>query len=354
MTNIKDELKKLAERFELQKNLVLTEAQTKQSFIMPFITNVLGFDTTDISQVESELVADAGSKKDEKVDIALKKDGKLLVIIEAKHHKERNLDLHINQLIRYFAFTKAKFGILTNGYTYRIYTDTEATNIMDNQPFLEFDIDNASKEQLIELENFKFEKINIETIFDRAERLRTENIVKKSIKEELKNPSKEFVSLFVKKINEGKRLTEKIQNQYGDIIKESAVKIILEEAKSYLDKMQNKVLSENESSSYVETEIKDANIETTPEEMELYLIVKAIAGQVVNPNEIISKDTKNYFSIMYQNQRQTFLRFWQTRGKITLLSNGDALEEKTIEIGSPSDLYHHMEDINKYVLTFKK
>jgi hypothetical protein len=321
---------------------------------MPFITNVLGFDTTDISQVESELVADAGSKKDEKVDIALKKDGKLLVIIEAKHHKERNLDLHINQLIRYFAFTKAKFGILTNGYTYRIYTDTEATNIMDNQPFLEFDIDNASKEQLIELDNFKFEKINIDAISDRAERLRTENIVKKSIKEELKNPSKEFVSLFVKKINEGKRLTEKIQNQYGDIIKESAVKIILEEAKSYLDKMQNKVLSENESSSYIETEIKDANIETTPEEMELYFIVKAIAGQVVNPNDIISKDTKNYFSVMYQNQRQTFLRFWQTRGKISLLSNGDALEEKTIEIGSPSDLYHHMEDINKYLLTFKK
>lgn len=354
MINIKDELKKLAERFELQKNSVLTEAQTKQSFIMPFITNVLGFDTTDINQVELELVADAGSKKDEKVDIALKKDGKLLVIIEAKHHKERNLDLHINQLIRYFAFTKAKFGILTNGYTYRIYTDTEAPNIMDNQPFLEFDIDNTSKEQIIELENFKFEKINIEAIFDRAERLRTENIVKKSIKEELKNPSKEFISLFVKKINEGKRLTEKIQNQYGDIIKESAAKIIQEEAKSYLDKMQNKVLSENDSSSNLEPEIKVSNTETTPEEMELYYIIKAIAGQVVNPNEIISKDTKDYFAVMYQNQRQTFLRFYQSKNKIILLSNGDTLYDKTIDLESPSQLYNYMEDIIQYVLTFKK
>ena len=85
------------------------------------------------------------------------------------------------------------------------------------------------------------------------------------------------------------------------------------------------------------------------------MIIKNISINLYNQDKlIISKDTKNYFSIMYQNQRQTFLRFWQTRGKITLLSNGDALEEKTIEIGSPSDLYHHMEDINKYVLTFKK
>jgi len=353
MTNIKDELKKLADKFELQKNSVLTEAQTKQSFIMPFISNVLGFDTTDINQVELELIAGPGSKKDEKVDIALKKDGKLLVIIEAKH-LDKNLDEHINQLIRYFAFTKAKFGILTNGFNYRIYTDTEAPNMMDNQPFLEFDIDNISKEQLIELENFKFEKINIETIFDRAERLRTENIVKKSIKEELKNPSREFINLFLKKINEGKRLTDKIQNQYGEIIKESATKIIQEEVKSSLERMQNTLLSANDNSTQSASEPKEANIETTPEEMELYYIVKAITGQVVNSNDIISKDTKNYFSVMYQNQRQTFLRFWQTRGKISLLANGDALEEKTIEIGSPSDLYNHMEDINKYVLTFKK
>ena len=355
MSNIKDELKKLAERFELQKNSVLTEAQTKHSFILPFVTNVLGFDTTDLNQVEFELNADVGFKNAEKVDIALKKDGKLLVIIEAKHHKEKNLDPHINQLMRYFNFTNAKFGILTNGYTYRIYTDTEAQNKMDTQPFLEFDIDNATKEQISELENFKFAKINIEAIFNRAETLRTENIVKKSIKEELKNPSKEFVSLFVKKISEGKRLTEKIQNQYSDIIKESANKIILEEAKSYLDKVQNQVgLSENVISSNSTPEINEENIETTPEEKELYYIVKAIAGQVVNPDEIKSKDTKGYFSMQYVNGRQTFLRFWQTKGKITLLSNGDALEEKTIEIGSPSDLYNHMEDINKYVLTFKK
>lgn len=354
MNNIKNQLKELADRFELQKNSVLTEAQTKVSFIYPFIKEVLGFDVFDINQVEFELVADAGNKKDEKVDIALKKDGKLLVIIEAKHHKENNLDNCVNQLIRYFTFTKAKFGILTNGFTYRIYTDTSAPNIMDNHPFLEFDINTISKEQLSELENFKFDKINIEFIFDRAERLATENIVKKSIKEELKNPSKEFISLFLKKINEGKRLTDKVQMQYSEIIKESATKIIQEEVKSHLEKVQNQILIENNISNNSASEIKEANIETSPEETELYLIVKAITGQVVNPNEIISKDTKNYFSVMYQNQRQTFLRFWQTRGKISLLSNGDALEEKTFEIGSPSDLYNHMEDINKYILTFKK
>ena len=129
----------------------------------------------------------------------------------------------------------------------------------------------------------------------------------------------------MKKINEGKRLTEKIQNQYGDIIKESATKIIQEEAKSYLDKMQNKVLSENDSSNSLETEIKVTNAETTPEEMELYYIIKAIAGQAVNPIEIISKDTKDYFAVMYQNQRQTFLRFYQSKNKTADCERSDLL-----------------------------
>ena len=350
MTTIKDELKKLAEKFELQKNSVLTEAQTRQSFIMPFISNVLGFDTSDIGQVELELNAGPGSKKDEKVDIALKKDGQLLVIIEAKH-LDKKLDDHINQLIGYFTFTKAKFGILTNGHNYRFYTDTEAPNMMDNQPFLEFDIDTISKEQLNELENFKFEKINVDTIFDRAERLRTENVVKKSIKEELRNPSREFINLFLKKINDGKRLTERIQIQYGEIIKESATKIIQEEVKSQLERMQNKLLSENDNSA---SETKDANVETTQKEMELYYIVKAITGSVVNSNDIIYKDTKDYFAVQYVNQRQTFLRYYQSKDKIILKSSGDIFEEKSIVIENPNELYNFMEDIIQYVLTFKK
>ena len=155
----------------------------------------------------------------------------------------------------------------------------------------------------------------------------------------------------MKKINDGKRLTERIQIQYGEIIKESATKIIQEEVKSQLERMQNKLLSESDNSA---SETKDANVETTQKEMELYYIVKAITGSVVNSNDIIYKDTKDYFAVQYVNQRQTFLRYYQSKDKIILKSSGDIFEEKSIVIENPNELYNFMEDIIQYVLTFKK
>lgn len=67
------------------------------------------------------------------------KDEQPILLIECKHWKQ-DLNIHDNQLLRYFNVSKAKFGLLTNGIIYRFYTDLKEPNIMDDKPFLEVDI----------------------------------------------------------------------------------------------------------------------------------------------------------------------------------------------------------------------
>jgi hypothetical protein len=56
------------------------------------------------------------------------------MLIESKHW-EQDLNLHDNQLLRYFNVSTAKFGLLTNGIIYRFYTDLVTPNKMDEKPF---------------------------------------------------------------------------------------------------------------------------------------------------------------------------------------------------------------------------
>jgi predicted type IV restriction endonuclease len=108
-----EQLFQLAEKIETTKEQISTEEGTKNSFIMPFI-QILGYDVFNHNEVMPEFIADAGMKKNEKVDYALLKGGKSIILIECKKWKEK-LDKHGTQLTRYFTFSVAKFGILTNG-----------------------------------------------------------------------------------------------------------------------------------------------------------------------------------------------------------------------------------------------
>ena len=118
--DFKDTIKQLADRIEKLKDNIQTEEATKNAFIMPFI-NALGYDVFNPLEVLPEMTCDIGTKKGEKIDYAIMKDDQPILLIECKHWKQ-DLNLHDNQLLRYFNVSKAKFGLLTNGIIYRFYT----------------------------------------------------------------------------------------------------------------------------------------------------------------------------------------------------------------------------------------
>jgi hypothetical protein len=133
--DFKDLIKQLSEKIEKVKENLQTEEATKNALIMPFL-QALGYDIFNPLEVVPEFTCDIGTKKGEKIDYAILKDDKPVVLIECKHWQQ-NLNLHDNQLLRYFNVSNAKFGVLTNGIIYKFYTDLETPHKMDEKPFLE-------------------------------------------------------------------------------------------------------------------------------------------------------------------------------------------------------------------------
>lgn len=99
------------------------------------------------------------------------KEEEPILLIECKHWAQ-DLNLHDNQLIRYFNVSKAKFGLLTNGIIYRFYTDLIEPNKMDEKPFLEVDITDLKDTQVEELKKFHKSYFDIENVLSSASELK--------------------------------------------------------------------------------------------------------------------------------------------------------------------------------------
>jgi len=125
-----NQLTDFAERISKLKSNISTEEATKTSIVLPFF-HLLGYDVFNPLEFVPEYTADTGTKKGEKVDYAIMQNNDPIIIIEVKPANTELNTKHLNQLFRYFTVTKARFGILTNGITYRFYSDLDESNKMD-------------------------------------------------------------------------------------------------------------------------------------------------------------------------------------------------------------------------------
>ena len=102
----------------------------------------------------AELAADTGTKTSEKVDYAIMRDGKPILLFECKPMGNPMGTTQISQLTRYFNNTDADIGVLINGVVYKFFTDLVKTNVMDQTPFLEVDIRKADQSVVAGLQRF--------------------------------------------------------------------------------------------------------------------------------------------------------------------------------------------------------
>ena len=84
--DFKDLIKQMAERVEKLKANLQTEEATKNALIMPFIQS-LGYDVFNPLEVVPEMTCDIGTKKGEKIDYAIFKDG-TPVMLTAKNARK--------------------------------------------------------------------------------------------------------------------------------------------------------------------------------------------------------------------------------------------------------------------------
>jgi len=339
--DLKDQLKQIADKISKFKDATNTEEATKNAFVMPFI-NALGYDIFNPEEVVPEFVADLGIKKGEKVDYAIFKNKSLIILIECKHWKE-DLDIHSTQLFRYFVVTKAKFAILTNGITYRFYTDLEETNKMDEKPFLDINLSEIKDNQVDELKKFHKSYFDLDNIITTASTLKYANEVKVILSSEFKQPSEDFVKYFVSKVYNG-RATEKVMIQFTEIVKISSQQflsdLITERLKTALEK------EKDSEPKIAEPESKGNVTLTSEEEIEGYYIVKSLLRQDVDSSRIYYRDFQKFFSILIDDSiRNTICRFYLTDNLKQIAFLEDNKSEIKHQINSIDDIYKFSEQL---------
>ena len=317
--DFKDSILQLAERVSSLKESIQTEEATKNAFIMPFI-QILGYDVFNPLEVVPEMDCDIAKKKGEKIDYAIMKDGSPIMLIECKHWKQ-DLNLHDNQLKRYYVASKAKFGLLTNGIVYRFYTDLIKENIMDDVPFLEFNLEKIRETQIEEVKKFCKENFDLDNILSSANELKYTSEVKKIIRAEFEEPSTELVKMLTKRVYEG-IVTQKVLDQFTDVVKralKSHINDVMSEKLGIAIKatevagapIQNSAAAP-EQKEHEETKKDDdraSKINTTMEEMEGYYIVKSIVCEVIASERVTFRDSQSYFAIFADdNNRRPICR----------------------------------------------
>ena len=348
--DFKDSIKQLAEKVNQLKDGILTEEATKNAFIMPFIAS-LGYDVFNPLEVVPEMDCDLVKKKGEKIDYAIMRDGQPIMLMECKHWQQ-NLSLHDTQLKKYFVASKAKFGVLTNGIRYMFYTDLEDQNIMDEKPFLDFDITDIKDYQVEELKKFHKSYFDVDNILNSASELKYSQELKNIFATEIIEPTPEIVKYFAKKVYDG-IITAKIQEQFTGLVKRAINSYISEQISIRLktalhneEQGDSNAAPVNEAESAVK-DVEDSKVVTTEEELDGFMIVKALVRKVVDVERIVYRDAQSYFAILLDdNNRKPVCRLYFNSKSKKYISTFDK-ERKEIkhEISSLNDIFNFEKEL---------
>lgn len=337
-----DHLQALAARVSKQVDMLLTEEATKNALVMPFI-NALGYNVFDPTEVTPELNADVGIKKGEKVDYAILKDGEVIMLFECKS-VGTNLDkVTPTQLFRYFTVTKARIGVLTNGKTYRFFSDLEEPNKMDVKPFLEFNLFDIQESLVPELKKLTKSHFDSAAIIETASGLKYTREIKRILAEQMVTPSDEFVRLFIAAVYSG-RVTQAVREQFQPIVQKAFRQFVNDQISDRLKsalEQTGEPTAEPSAGAVEAAQPKESDVVTTDEEREGYYVVKSILREKVDPSRIAARDVKSYFGILLDdNNRKPLCRLhFNTFQKYVGFFDKESKQEERVPIERVDDIY---------------
>jgi hypothetical protein len=342
-----DRLRAISNRIPKLLPKLETEEATKNALIMPMV-QALGYDVFDPDDVVPEYNADVGTKKGEKVDYALMQDGEPAILIEAKAAHVALDGQHATQLFRYFSVTKARVAILTNGVEYRLYSDIDEPNKMDEKPFMVLDMREVRESWIPELKRLTKSSFDVDAVVDAASELKYLRLLKAEVAAQFDDPGEELVRLLAKRVYDGNltaaqrerfaHLTKRALNSFlNDHITGSIRTVLREEQES------QRAAEEEEVARLPEGVVAmDGDIVTTVDEVKGYEIVRTILGEVVDPERVAMRDTKSYCGVLLDdNNRKPIcrLRFNSKQWYLGLFD--EEKNETRVAIGCLADISKH-------------
>lgn len=313
--------------------------------VMPFI-QILGYNVFDPLEVTPELIADVGTKKGEKVDYAILRDGKPIMLFECK---KSGGELHVNnasQLFRYFHVTEARFGVLTNGLVYRFFTDLEKPNKMDEKPFFEFNVLDFKERDVEELKKFAKSAFDLDTILTTANDLKYTRAIQNRLADWLTSPPEEFVRLVAADLLGSKRFTPIVKDQFTAITKRAFEQLLSERI---TERLKGAMASEIASTSQTDAPVipiegvAEQQIVTTAEEIEGFHAIRAILREIVPAKRIVMRDALSYCAILLDdNNRKPICRLrFNNSKKLRLGLFNEKREEEQVPLENVDDIFLH-------------
>ncbi|WP_313354182.1 type I restriction endonuclease [Microbacterium sp.] len=352
-----ERLESLAVKVRNQATAIGTEEATKNAFVMPFISTILGYDVFDPLEVVPEFTADVGTKKGEKIDYAIMRDGEVQILIECKPSMGSLKIEHASQLFRYFSVTNARIAVLTNGVVWHFYTDLDAPNRMDAKPFLVLDLLDIDETLIPEIQKLSKESFDLESIISAAEELKYIGALKREIAAQFREPTDEWIKFFTSRVYDG-AFTQRVRQQFTGLVGKAAQQFLTERVNDRLKAAlgvsggsQVSAVPSPSSAEVAEADLdRDTEIETTLEELEGYQIVKAIACGEVKPQRVTQRDAKSYFAVLLDdNNRKPIARLhFNGKQKYLGLLDGEKAETRH-PIVDLDEIYVHAEGIRDAV-----
>ncbi|SOC19196.1 type I restriction endonuclease [Rhodobacter maris] len=345
----------LAARSKHASQHALTEEATKTSVVLPLI-KALGFDPFNLEEVVPEFVADVGIKKGEKIDFALKIGGKPAILVEAKPISMALGSAQYSQLFRYFSTVEARLAILTNGREVWFFSDIDEKNRMDKKPFFVFDLQNYDERQVAELERFQKEGFDIEAILEAASNLKYVKAAAMELSRQLASPDDDFVRFFGKHIYDGS-LTKGAIEMLRPAIQAALDDIVRNRIQERLNVTFGKDAPQIDGAEKKSPEAPSgAEVITTDDEMQAFMIVRAIGSRVAGVNRITMRDALSYCSIfMDDNNRKPVCRLYfnaKHSRSVGIFAPQPEKTETKIQIEDLSDIYKFADQIEATVRSY--
>lgn len=341
-----ERLSALADRLDGIRHDTITEEATKTALVLPFIRE-LGYDIFNPSEVIPEFTADVGIKKGEKVDYAICKDGSPIILFECKPCGAK-LDSYGSQLYRYFSTTKARIAILTDGVTYRFYSDLIEPNILDPKPFLTMSLDRLTQDIANRITPFTKEQFSLDSVLADAALLFAKSQIRELFAQELSTPSDAIVRYFIDPIHTGP-MRQNVLDKYRPIVRAAILEHIGAAVES---RLRSAIKSTREEPGQPATEPEkasednNAEIVTTEEEVNGYYAIKAILSSEIEPKRIHARDVHSYFGVLLDNNnRKPICRLHFNRKQKYLGVFDDKKQEERIAIDTVDDLFTHSDRI---------
>ncbi|WP_277212227.1 type I restriction endonuclease [Isoptericola croceus] len=358
---IGERLASLATKVQQQKATIETEEATKNAFVMPFISLVLGYDVFNPNEVIPEFTADVGTKRGEKVDYAIVTGGQLQILIEAKAIGSPLSLNHASQLFRYFATTNARIAILTNGQHFHFFTDLDRPNRMDEKPFLQLDLLDLDETLVPEVQKLTKDAFDLDSVVNAAEELKYIGALKRVLATQFRGPDDDWVKSLTNRVYDGS-FTQRVKDQFRVLVPKAMNQFLADQVNDRLKAaLGGQSYTDTAAASMTGTEAAvestagaeasdDRGIETTLEEIEGYQIVRAIACSEVVPARIVHRDTKSYMGILLDdNNRKPIARLhFNTAQKYLGLFDEDKTETRH-PIDSLDEIYEYAEHLRKAV-----